>query len=164
MTIIRINIPKQSNYNEKSRTFTGIVTQITEKEEQITYKIKNKELVLGTLYLKNQKPPKVCLGDKVTVIGTFRKPKKNTITGSFNYRQYCYRNNIFYLVDIKSLKVIKKNNNFLYFFKQKIKEQINQDAYLNTFIVGDKSYIKENVKRSYQENGVSHLFAISGRS
>ena len=162
LTIIRINIPKLSNYNENSKVFTGIIIQIIEKEDKIIYKIKNKEIVIGTLYLKNKEKIEVHLGDKVKIIGTFQKPQKNTTKNLFNYQKYCKRNNIFYVINIYSLKVIKKNHNIYYFIKQKVINYLNKDPYLNTFLLGEKSYLKEEVKRSYQENGISHLFAISG--
>ncbi|MBQ6323371.1 MAG: DNA internalization-related competence protein ComEC/Rec2, partial [Bacilli bacterium] len=41
-------------------------------------------------------------------------------------------------------------------------KRLNNNPYLYTFILGDKSLLKESVKRSYQSNGISHLFAISG--
>ena len=162
LTIIRINIPKLSNYNENSKVFTGIIIQIIEKEDKVIYKIKNKEIVIGTLYLKNKEKIEVHLGDKVKIIGTFQKPQKNTTKNLFNYQKYCKRNNIFYVINIYSLKVIKKNHNIYYFIKQKVINYLNKDPYLNTFLLGEKSYLKEEVKRSYQENGISHLFAISG--
>ena len=39
---------------------------------------------------------------------------------------------------------------------------VNKNPYLFTFLLGDKSYINQDVLNSYQENGISHLFAISG--
>jgi len=162
LTIIRINIPKTSNYNEKSKNLTGIIIQIIEKEDKVIYKIKTKEIIIGTLYLNNKEKQKVQLGDKVRIIGTFKRPQKNTTKNLFNYQEYCKRNNVFYLVKINSLKIIQRNQNIYYFIKQKIIDYLNNDPYLNTFIIGEKSYLEEEVKRSYQENGISHLFAISG--
>ena len=46
--------------------------------------------------------------------------------------------------------------------KNILKKRIGNNPYLNTFILGDKTYINDNVIKSYQENGISHLFAISG--
>ena len=36
------------------------------------------------------------------------------------------------------------------------------NKYLKTFLLGDKSNLSTKVMSSYQENGISHLFAISG--
>ena len=58
--------------------------------------------------------------------------------------------------------MIKKNRNIYYIVKNIIKKNLNNNPYLNTFLLGDKSYLTEESKRSYQENGISHLFAISG--
>ena len=37
-----------------------------------------------------------------------------------------------------------------------------EDEYLNTFILGDSSGIEENILNSYRDNGISHLFSVSG--
>ena len=41
-------------------------------------------------------------------------------------------------------------------------KRLNHNKYLYTFIVGDKFYLSQEIKNTYQENGISHLFAISG--
>ena len=44
-------------------------------------------------------------------------------------------------------------------------ERINKlesSAYLHAFILGNTSYINQNIKEKYQSLGISHLFAISG--
>ena len=59
-------------------------------------------------------------------------------------------------------KVISKNKSIYYAIKSFIISTFNNNSYLYTFILGDKSYANKKVIRSYQENGISHLFAISG--
>ena len=105
---------------------------------------------------------KFSLGTKVTVTGKFQKPSKNTTKNLFNYQKYLERKNIFYTMQIETIKVIRSNTNPYYFIKQKIINHFHNNPYLYTFILGDKSLIHDEVKRSYQENGISHLFAISG--
>ena len=158
VSLCRLLIPRYSNYSEASKEFVGVVVDKKEKEGYTTLSIKNHETVIGT-YLGIVD---VHLGDTIIIEGSFKRPSKNTTKYLFNYRDYCYRRNIFYLVDIKDYQVLKKNHSIYYFVKQKIRDRISTNAYLNVFLLGDKSYLSEEGKFSYQENGVSHLFAISG--
>lgn len=158
ITIVRLVIPKQSNYNESTNTFIGIVEKIERKDDQIRLYIKNRETVIGTIY----KDVDINLGDKIKITGEFKTPGSNTTNYLFNYKKYLERKNIFYLVKIKSIKRLKSNFNIYYYLKNKLINYLGKDPYLYTFLLGDKSLLKESVKRSYQENGISHLFAISG--
>ena len=78
-----------------------------------------------------------------------------------------YKNNSINLGDKVKLyennkyKIISKNKSIYYSIKRFIISTFN-NRYLYTFILGDKSYLSKKVVRSYQENGISHLFAISG--
>ena len=156
ITIIRLSIPNKSHI--KGNSFTGIITKIEYKSDKTNLYITNKETIIAYTYNKlNLK-----LGDKVKVYGEFIKPNSNTTNYLFNYKKYLERKNIFYLVKLTSIKRIKSNNNIYYYLKNKLISHLGNNPYLNTFLVGDKSLLRETVKRSYQENGISHLFAISG--
>ena len=157
ITIYRINIPKESLYNSYSTSFTGIVTKIIKKEEYQTIYLKSKETILITIPSSNS----IHLGDKITCYGEFQKINKNTTPNIYDYQEYCYERNIFYQIKVKSY-TIKQNQSIYYFIKEKLYNHFQYNPYLLTFLLGDKSYIKEEVKTSYQENGISHLFAISG--
>ena len=159
--ITRLSIPKTSNYNLNTKLVTGTVTSIKEKDKQVTLTIKNKEKILITYY-KNKIDINLKLGDKIKVIGEFNEPKTQKTKNLFNYQKYLYRQNIFYIVSADQITIIKQNKNIYYFIKQAIINHFDKNAYLNTFIIGDKNYIETQVKKSYQENGISHLFAISG--
>ena len=140
-TIINISNPPKTSYTEKSKTFAGIVTKIVKKEYTTIY-IKNKEIVSTNLYHKNNN---IELGDKVKITGKFQK-KTSIIKDNPIY---------FYTIKISSIKILKKNKNIYYHFKQLIINNLENSPYLNTFILGDKSYIKEDVNRSFRENGIS---------
>ncbi len=157
ITIIRLSIPQKSNYKDSSKYFSGKVIKIIEKDNYQTLTIKNKETLIGTTSKIN-----VHLGDQVKGVGVFQKPSKNTTKDLFNYEDYCKKNHIFYTVKISSIKVTKKNHNIIYKIKEKINQRGKNNPYINTFLLGDKSYLSKEAKDSYQENGISHLFAISG--
>ena len=159
ITIMRLSIPLKSNYNEKSTSFIGIVTKVIIKNEKVTIYVKNKETVIATYY---DSKCNLKLGDKVKVLGSFKTPSTNTTEYLFDYRKYLKVRRIFYLIEVDSIKVIKSNRNIYYYLKQKIIDRLDYNSYLFTFILGDKSYLESNIKRSYQSNGISHLFSISG--
>ena len=161
LTSIRLLIPKTSNYNINTNQVIGIVTNIKEKDKQVTITIKAKEKLLMTYY-KNKLNINLNLGDKIKVIGELKEPKNQKTKNLFNYKKYLYRQNIFYTISPIKIEILSKNKNIYYYLKQKIINRFNKNAYLNTFIIGDKNYIVSNIKKSYQENGISHLFAISG--
>ena len=113
--------------------YTGTITKIVKIDNKTSITIDNK--VIGTTY----KNINISLGDKIKVYGEVNN----------NY------------ISISKYKIISKNKNIYYFIKSKLISTFN-NRYLYTFILGDKSYLSKDVVRSYQENGISHLFAISG--
>ena len=162
VTIIRLAIPKSSNYQEGYQSFTGIVTSKKIEDNKVILYIKNKEIIIGNFEIEKETKIDVEIGDKIQVKGIFERPKKNTNKYLFNYQLYCKRRNIYYVVDIKSIELIHKSHNIYYLIKRIFQNRVGNNAYLNTFLLGDKSYLVDDIKRSYQENGISHLFAISG--
>ena len=102
------------------------------------------------------------IGDQVKISGDFFLPRKNTTSNLFNYQEYLKRKKTYYLVSSKSIQLVKKNHSLYYMIKQYIINKIDGDPYLSIFILGNKSYVSNNVIHSYQQNGISHLFAISG--
>ncbi len=158
--VLLISIPRLSNNHKKLNTnkVIGTITNITKKDDKTTLIIKSKERIIATYY----KEIDIDLGDKVLLIGELSIPNKNTNENTFNYKKYLNNKNIYYLMKIRSIKRIKKNRNIYYEIKKLIRNRLNNNPYLYTFILGDKSLITDEVKSSYQENGISHLMAISG--
>ena len=162
LTTIRIFLPRYSSYNEESTEFTGIITSIVAKDEYTTIYLKNHETVIASCNNSLLTDLDLHLGDTVTIYGVFQRPQKNTTKYLFNYQKYCYYKNIFYLVKIEKIEKLSTNKNLYYKVKQLIKNRLQDNPYLNAFLLGDKSYLSDEAKRSYQENGISHLFALSG--
>ena len=160
ISIIRISIPKQSNYGPNSTKIIGIIIECHHINDQYKMTIKGKEKVIVNYYSKDD--IKLNLGDKIKVVGKFIKPESNKTKYLFNYKKYLERKNIFYMVKATSIKKINSSKSPYYLMKNIIISRIENDPYLNTFLIGDKTFINDNVIRSYQENGISHLFALSG--
>ena len=160
ISLIRLNIKTESLYTNNTNKATGTIYKIVKYNDNRKIYINGKEKLIINDYTKNK--INLNLGDRIEVIGTFIKPENNRDDYIFDYKKYLERNNIYYIVNTKRIKIIKNNNNIYYYLKQIIINHLGNNPYLNTFLVGDKSLINSESIRSYQENGISHLFAISG--
>lgn len=162
VTILYVGIKVKIGYTSKinvNEDFTGIVTTIVKKENSFKLTIKGKEKLI--VYINNI--DNLELGDKATVSGEYVLPKKATIPNNFDYQKYLYNNHIFYIMYAKELKILKKNQNIIYETKKHILNKTNNyknRGYLNAFIIGDKTDLE--FYETYQNNGISHLFALSG--
>lgn len=136
---------------------TGVVTNIKYSNDKTTITIKNKEKIL--IYTNSN--ISLSLGDYINVTGKFYLPGENTTKNIFNYRNYLKSKKIFWITNNPEINIIKYNKNIFYKIKNKIIHKINND-YLNSFILGDNSYLDDTVITSYRINGISHLFSISG--
>ena len=161
LTIFRLSIVKKSIYNTNTKKVEGIVKDIHIIDDKVDITLKAKEDLIVTYYKKDKEQININLGDKILVIGEFTKPASPKIQYLFNYKKYLERKNIYFKVQATSIIKLKNNKNTFYEIKKIIIKKI-PNRYLYTFILGDKKYLDKDVIRSYQENGISHLFAISG--
>lgn len=161
-TIIRIAIKPTPKYTETTPYIIGTILRIEEEKEYLSLIIQGKEKVKGTyFYREHQKPIKLEIGDKVKVIGKVEEPEPPTTKYLFDYAFYLKKQNIYHTIQIEEIIVQEKNMSL----RNKIKQTLNQkitDPYIKAFLLGQDDKIKEEVKDSYQVNGISHLFAISG--
>ena len=73
--------------------------------------------------------------------------------------------NTYFRMNIDNIILIEKNKNIFYKLKTYLINRlsnIKRYEYLNTFILGDGSYIDDNILELYRTNGISHLFTVSG--
>ena len=65
-----------------------------------------------------------------------------------------------------SIEKISNNTNIIYYLREKISSRIDNiyksNEYIKIFILGDNSLLNEEINESYRQNGISHLFSISG--
>ena len=160
-SFLRIKYYNYSSQIDITKPFIGIVTKIDYKNNKYKIIIKNKEKIIGYLkeYHKDLK-----IGDKVLIEGNYYKPSNNTIPNTFNYQKYLKYQKIYYIMNIKKINILKKNNNIIYKIKNYINERIDtlgdNKEYIRSFIIGNKTNLDSY--NLYQENGISHLFALSG--
>ena len=155
--IILLKINKKSKFLNET-VITGIINNIEVKEDT-TIELLSKEKILVKIYKKENYK----IGDKIEVEGILEKPNNNTFFNLFNYKNYLKSKNINYIFKAQKIKLIE-NNKIKYKIKNKIIDHINKYKtrdYLKTFTLGDNN-IDEEITKTYQINGVSHLFAVSG--
>ena len=162
ISLIRLTIPKASHYNETQTTIEGTIINYVKNNSTITMTIKAKEKLIVYYYLNNKENINLKLGDKIKITGEFNKPKSSTTKNLFNYQKYLYNKDIFYTVTATNIELISESKNPYYIIKNYLIKKTSSNAYLKAFLLGDKSNVDANVLTSYQENGISHLFAISG--
>ena len=159
-----------SKYSVNTKSVIGVVTDFEIDGNKVTINIKAKEKLIINYYVKTKKEKNYYknnleLGDKIKVIGTFEIPSNNTIPNIFNYRKYLYNNQIYYLVDADEIKIVSKNTNIFYYIKNMVIkriENIDDTGYLKIFVLGINDDLDSDMLDSYEFNGVSHLFSISG--
>ena len=163
--LIITSIPMKTTYKENDSTFEGNILSIKKYDTKTTFIIKEKNKTEKILVNYYEKIDKINLGDKVKIKGTLKLPSKNTVPNLFNYRKYLNNNNIYYILTASEITKIKNNTKILTHYKNKLQKYINRKkahTYLNIFILSNKNDLDKEVLNSYQANGLSHLFSISG--
>ena len=160
-----------SYYNGFEKSLQGTVNSYSINGDKLTIYLKAKEIVIVNYYFKslNEKTyfeDNLKLGDLISVAGELEEPERNRVFNGFDYKKYLYNKHIFYLMNANNISIMEKNSGLLFYFKNLVMDRINSisksKGYIMTFILGDKSFIDNEVKESYQDNGISHLFAVSG--
>lgn len=159
---IRIDLIKyNSKLNLNLEYYEGVIDNIKYQNKNYTITLKLEEKII--CYYYEEKELNFKLGDKLRVYGKLKEPKQNTIPNTFSYKKYLNNKHIYYILKASKVEKIGSSNNFIYKIKNYIISKINKyqtKNYLKAFIIGDKSELEEYA--TYQINGVSHLFAISG--
>jgi len=155
---------KKSIYNGNETELEGIVYKKKITDNKITLHIKAKEKIVVNYYTEDDID--ISLGDKINIKGTLKIPNQNTIPNLFNYKKYLYYDGIHYVVTASKIEKISNNTNIIYYLRDKISKRIDSiyksNEYIKIFILGDTSLLDESVIESYRQNGISHLFSISG--
>ena len=156
------NNKTNSIYNDNDTELELIIEDYHIEEDKITLYLKGKEKLIG--YYNNELN-NIKYGQKVYIKGKLNKPSHNTIPNNFDYHDYLLKQNIYYQINIKEIKIKEESKNIIYILKNKIVTRINKidnTGYMMGFILGDKKYIPDSEYKIYQNIGIAHLFAISG--
>ena len=154
----------KSKYSEEQNEFVGIITKYKLKDDRLVLEIQAEEKLIVNYKYGNKIINNISFGDKVLVNGILKEPSIINIPNTFNYKKYLNNKKIFYIVEAFSIEKLENNSNFLYTVKNEIYKRINSlksSSYIKTLLLGDNTLSNE-INDSYRNNGVSHLFSISG--
>lgn len=157
----------KSKYKIDETNFKGYIKNIKINGNKLSLIVHGKEDLIVNYYfetLEEKKKFNLKLGDYIKINGVLNVPQKNTNFNLFNYQKYLLGKKIYYTLSAK--EIIKyKNHNFLYKIKNIIISKIDSipnNGYIKSLILGDNNSVDKDSLNSYRQNGVSHLFAISG--
>ena len=156
--------PFKSVFNTNDTEFIGIVEDYIIKDNQIKISLKSKERIIVTYKYTSNVFNNLSYGDKIKVTGVLKEPSTNNIFNNFNYKKYLYNKKIYYIIEASKIDKIQNNNNHIYTIKNLLYTRINSlksSNYIKALLFGDNKLDKE-IKTSYQINGISHLFSVSG--
>ena len=149
---------------------TGLIKSKKVTNNKITLELKSKENIILNYYVDtydelNKLNDVLYEGVTITAHGTLNQPSNNTIPNTFNYKKYLKSKKIYYTFKADALEIVGQNSNIYYQFKHWLSkriETIDDTGYIKAFVLGSKNEIDEDIFKTYQNNGITHLFAISG--
>ena len=172
ISVPRLLVKENSILDTDTKELTGTITNFSFDGNHLTLdlKISRFENTKATYYFKELsellKIKKVLrLGDKISLTGNTKKPRKRSVPNTFDYRHYLRIKHINYLFEGEKIVSLKRNNNVYYMLKNTIYNYINHfksKSYIKMLLIGDTSEVNKKIIDSFRENGISHLFAISG--
>ena len=158
--------PENSKLDPNVHEWQAVIQRVSDRGDYVQFVFDVGEVISGN-YFKEEKEvlPNFKAGDVVLLRGKLVLPKKNTVPNLFNYRHYLKTKGQYYVVEIESITFLKETTSWFYRVKNWLfhhLENYESSGYLKLFLLGDKHGLEEEVIDSYQTNGISHLFAISG--
>lgn len=161
--------PFKSKYDIKDTIIEGYIHSIFIDGNKLKIELIGKEKIIANYYFKDQDEKKnfsLKLGDYVRMDGEMNKPRASSIFNLFDYQKYLYNKQIFFLFKTDKITFVKNNTRLRYKIKQNMLEHIDKiqlsSHYIKALVIGNDDYFDDNISKSFQFNGVSHLFAISG--
>lgn len=170
-SLIYTSINFKSKYSIKDSLIEGYIHNYKIDGNKLNIEIIGKEKIIGNYYFKNNEEiynfkKKYKFGDYVKISCELYYPKENGLFNQFSYKEYLRQNKIYLLMKIDTINKTLNNNKIRYSIKNFIVNRIESillsKKYLYAFMIGEEYYIDSKVKDSYQINGISHLFAVSG--
>lgn len=163
------------NVNQEVILEAVIISSPKENEYYNSYIIKGKTNQFKSkkfiLYVKKENEFEY--GDKVRIIGKFSKPDDSRNYKGFSYKKYLQTDKIYGTIKAEKIEVKSKNNTALIFkisnsIRDKIIKQIRiimpeeTSGLLIGLMLGEKSYISDEVRLDFQKSSLAHILAVSG--
>lgn len=170
LTWYQVFLKRDNSKFSNEEEITGLIKSKKVTNNKITLELKRKENIIINYYVDtydelNKLNDTLYEGIIITVHGTLKQPSNNTIPNTFNYKKYLKSKKIYYTFNANAIEIVGNNSNFYYQFKHWLSkriESIDDTGYIKAFVLGSKDEIDEEVFKTYQNNGITHLFAISG--
>ena len=163
-------ILKYESVLKDEKILKGKIINYVFKEDKLSLTIKTKENIIANYYIENQNEKDrlqklIKFGDYIIVKGTIKELSNNTIPNTFNYKKYLYNKKIYKTFLIEEFDVYK-NNSWYYKIKNALYKKANtlEDTsnYILALLLGNKSKLDNDTYMAFRNNGILHLFAISG--
>lgn len=161
---------KKFDYKYSSGPITlklEIISEAIEKSKTNSYIAKNDNNDKFIIYISKEE--KIDYGMIVEINGELEIPDTARNRGGFNYRRYLNSQNIFGTIYVNNIEIIElQQNDIIYTIKKSIEKSflmllpINHVGILEGMIIGDTSYVTEEIEESFRNSGISHLLAVSG--
>ncbi len=159
---------------------TGRIRMVVKKQQGQALYVENNQISLsnGAIYpcenvlVQTSDNSLFRIGNQITVQGTLQKFKKATNPGQFNEENYYKTLNIDF--KLMSKRIIITDTDFSVYASLledlkhrliKVYEDILEEreaGTLTAMLLGEKYLLEDEVRQLYQENGISHVLAISG--
>jgi len=168
---------------------TGTVTMTVKKKASTAIYIKNNTILTpdrreyrceniivyrydNTEQEQNISYQQYLIGNQITVTGTLNKFSEAANQGQFNERLYYQIENIDFKMQADQITISDSGYSYYHAFLSKIKNQMIQvynsilsdreAGVMIAMLLGEKYLLDDEIKTLYQENGISHILAISG--
>ncbi len=177
----QITISYENKFKEKPENMTQlnitcvVKSQVKVKEHSTEFIVevidKKDKLNKMKLLVDDNNKMQIQYGDILKISGKFQEISSYKNPGVFNYQQSLKKQKIIGNIKIQKIEKIGESNNVLKIFSdinKRIKNKIennfseNTSSILKAIVIGDKENINEEILTNIQDNGLSHIIAISG--
>lgn len=166
LTLIRIEIDIPNSYDLGTKKVVGEVLEYDIDGDYLKLTIDANDKLIGRYYFKTKIEKELFIKsvdvyDTLRLDGELEEAESSKDIYSFDYKQYLKSKNVNYIIKIDKITLISKEKSFFKGIKCFLLKR-NSNPYIKAFIFGNNKSIITDVMSSYQEIGISHLFAISG--
>lgn len=153
-----------------TKEITAKIVSYTIDGDKLSLLLKDKEKIKATYYIQSENEKEelennLKVGQTVKLNGEEKEVIGMTIPNTFDYKKYLYHEKIYFCFQVSKLEIMDYPIGFFNTIKNKVEERMKKlgnHSYLRAFIIGDKTLIDSEQYENIMENGVSHLFALSG--
>ncbi len=170
--IFRLNSSPKSILDTSTKTIKGVITDnlLTNNTIKLTIKLNHKENIIATYYDNKDENFSNLLsfmkvGNIVELEGKTITITSSRVENTFDYQKYLKIKKINYLFQADKITYLSQSKKPLYSLKNFLISYMNRfesSSYIKMMLLGDSNTVSKNVIASFRENGISHLFAISG--